>query len=93
MRMKAVCASSPSSRLRCAITAVHSGNARTGRVSCSRAGRHSLSCEAARLGLYRLPIGEFPILRNLASDLARYDGAAELEHGLEILLSGLSAAP
>lgn len=45
-----------------------------------------------RLGLYRLPIGEFPILRNLASDLARYDGAAELEHGLDILLSGLSAA-
>jgi hypothetical protein len=42
-----------------------------------------------RLGLYRLPIGEFPILRSLASDLARYDGAAELERGLDILLSGL----
>lgn len=46
-----------------------------------------------RLGLYRLPIGEFPLLRKLAPDLARYDGAAELEHGLDILLSGLSAAP
>jgi AcrR family transcriptional regulator len=45
-----------------------------------------------RLGLYRLPIGEFPILRSLAPDLARYDGAAELERGLDILLSGLSAA-
>jgi AcrR family transcriptional regulator len=46
-----------------------------------------------RLGLYRLPIGEFPLLRKLAADLARYDGAAELERGLDILLSGLSAAP
>jgi AcrR family transcriptional regulator len=46
-----------------------------------------------RLGLYRLPIGEFPLLRNLAPDLARYDGAAELERGLDILLSGLNAAP
>jgi AcrR family transcriptional regulator len=46
-----------------------------------------------RLGLYRLPIGEFPLLRKLAPDLARYDGAAELERGLDILLSGLSAAP
>lgn len=45
-----------------------------------------------RLGLYRLPIGEFPLLRNLAPDLARYDGAAELDRGLDILLSGLSAA-
>jgi AcrR family transcriptional regulator len=46
-----------------------------------------------RLGLYRLPIGEFPLLRNLAPDLARYDGGAELDRGLDILLSGLSAAP
>lgn len=45
-----------------------------------------------RLGLYRLPIGDFPILRSLASDLARYDGASELGHGLDILLSGVSAA-
>ena len=48
--------------------------------------------DVLRLGLYRLPIGEFPILRSLAPDLARYDGAAELERGLNILLSGLSAA-
>ena len=33
-----------------------------------------------------------PILRSLAPDLARYDGATELERGLDILLSGLSAA-
>jgi AcrR family transcriptional regulator len=46
-----------------------------------------------RLGLYRLPIGEFPLLRKLAPDLARYDGAAELERSLDILLSGLSAVP
>src|SRR5580693_9177136 len=32
-----------------------------------------------RLGLYRLPIAEFPLIRSLASDLASYDGAAELE--------------
>jgi AcrR family transcriptional regulator len=44
-----------------------------------------------RLGLYRLPIGEFPLLRSLAHALAVYDGAAELERGLDILLTGLAA--
>ena len=44
-----------------------------------------------RLGLHRLPIGEFPLLRSLASVLAAYDGAAELERGLDILLTGLTA--
>jgi AcrR family transcriptional regulator len=44
-----------------------------------------------RLGLYRLPIGEFPLLRSLAHALASYDGAAELERGLDILLNGLAA--
>jgi AcrR family transcriptional regulator len=43
-----------------------------------------------RLGLHRLPIGEFPLLRSLASVLVRYDGAAELERGLDILLAGLA---
>lgn len=43
-----------------------------------------------RLGLYRLPISEFPILRSLASNLAAYDGATELERGLDILLAGLT---
>ena len=43
-----------------------------------------------RLGLYRLPIGEFPLLRSLAHALAGYDGAAELERGLDILLTGLA---
>ena len=42
-----------------------------------------------RLGLHRLPIGDFPLLRSLASVLASYDGAAELERGLDILLAGL----
>ena len=45
-----------------------------------------------RLGLHRLPIGEFPHLRELAPVLASYDGAAELERGLDILLTGLTAA-
>jgi len=44
-----------------------------------------------RLGLHRLPISEFPLLRGLAPVLASYDGAAELERGLDILLTGLTA--
>ncbi|MFE3025141.1 TetR/AcrR family transcriptional regulator [Nocardia tengchongensis] len=46
--------------------------------------------DVLRLGLHHLPIGEFPLLRGLASDLAAYDGATELERGLDILLSGLT---
>jgi AcrR family transcriptional regulator len=42
-----------------------------------------------RLGLHRLPPGEFPLLRSLASELANYDGAAELDQGLDILFAGL----
>ncbi|MBJ8348395.1 TetR/AcrR family transcriptional regulator C-terminal domain-containing protein [Antrihabitans sp. YC2-6] len=44
-----------------------------------------------RLGLHRLPINEFPLVRSLASAFAAYDGAAELERGLDILLTGLTA--
>ncbi|MEV7775779.1 TetR-like C-terminal domain-containing protein [Kitasatospora sp. NPDC086791] len=43
-----------------------------------------------RLGLHRLPITEFPLLRSLATTLATYGGAAELETGLDIL-TGLTA--
>ena len=43
-----------------------------------------------RLGLYRLPISEFPLLRDLAPVLAVYDGATELDRGLDILLTGLA---
>jgi AcrR family transcriptional regulator len=43
-----------------------------------------------RLGLHRLPITDFPLLRSLAPVLASYDGAAELERGLDILLAGLA---
>lgn len=43
-----------------------------------------------RLGLYRPPVAEFPVLRELATVLADYDGAAELERGLDILLTGLA---
>ncbi|MGB7981391.1 MAG: TetR/AcrR family transcriptional regulator C-terminal domain-containing protein [Candidatus Nanopelagicales bacterium] len=42
-----------------------------------------------RLGLHRLSLKEFPLLRGLARDLAHYDGAAELERGLDILLTGV----
>jgi len=44
--------------------------------------------DVLRLGLHRLPIGDFPRVRSLASVLASYDGAAELERGLDILLVG-----
>lgn len=46
-----------------------------------------------RYGLHRLPRRDFPVLRSLAPDLARYDGAAELDIGLDILFAGLSAQP
>ena len=42
-----------------------------------------------RLGMHRLPLTEFPLLRGLAHALASYDGAAELERGLDILIIGL----
>ncbi|GAA1436812.1 TetR/AcrR family transcriptional regulator C-terminal domain-containing protein [Microlunatus lacustris] len=42
-----------------------------------------------RLGLHRLPPREFPLLRGLASDLAAYDGEAELDQGLAVLFTGL----
>jgi AcrR family transcriptional regulator len=44
-----------------------------------------------RLGMHRLPLREFPLLRSLAHSLACYDGAAELERGLDILIAGLAA--
>jgi AcrR family transcriptional regulator len=43
-----------------------------------------------RLGLHRLAITEFPLLRALAPALASYDGAAELDRGLDLLLTGLT---
>ena len=42
-----------------------------------------------RLGLHRLPITQFPRLRSLATVLANYDGAAELDEGLAIVIAGL----
>jgi AcrR family transcriptional regulator len=42
-----------------------------------------------RLGLYRLPAREFPRLRSLAAELIAYDGAQELDEGLDIVLAGL----
>jgi AcrR family transcriptional regulator len=43
-----------------------------------------------RLGMHRLPLSEFPLLRSLSHALACYDGAAELERGLDILITGLA---
>jgi AcrR family transcriptional regulator len=42
-----------------------------------------------RLGLHRLPLTQFPRLRSLATALAAYDGAAELDEGLTIVFAGL----
>jgi AcrR family transcriptional regulator len=47
------------------------------------------SDDLLRLGLHRLPAKEFPHIRRLASELVDYDGAAELDQGLDILLTGL----
>jgi len=47
--------------------------------------------DVLRLGLHRLPVSQFPHVRALASDLANYHGAAELDRGLDILLFGLTA--
>src|ERR1700733_14081154 len=47
--------------------------------------------DVLRLGLRRLAVPEFPQVRALASALASYDGAAELDRGLDLLLLGLTA--
>ena len=44
-----------------------------------------------RLGLHRLAITEFPLVRALARALACYDGAAELDRGLDLLLPSLAS--
>jgi AcrR family transcriptional regulator len=43
-----------------------------------------------RLGLQALPLRDFPRIRGLATTLAEYDGAAELDASLDILLTGLN---
>jgi hypothetical protein len=49
------------------------------------------SDDVLRLGLHRLAITEFPQVRALATALGSYDGAAELDRGLDLLLIGLAA--
>lgn len=49
--------------------------------------------DVLRLGLHRLPLREFPLLRSLAIELAGYDGTVELDHGLDVLFAGLDAKP
>lgn len=46
---------------------------------------------SAAAGVISAADREFPLVRGLASVLASYDGAAELERGLDILLAGLAA--
>ena len=41
------------------------------------------------LGLHRLPLAQFPRLRSVATALAAYDSASELDEGLAIVLAGL----
>ena len=47
--------------------------------------------DVLRLGLHRLTITEFPVLRALAPALASYDGTKELDRFLDLLLPGLTA--
>ena len=47
------------------------------------------SDDVLRLGLHRLSITEFPRVRALAPALGSYDGAAELDRGLDVLFIGL----
>ena len=64
----------------------------TSSTSCRRSSsdpRNPITC--FRLGLHRLAITEFPLLRALAPALASYDGAAELDRFLDLLLPGLTA--
>ena len=46
------------------------------------------TCALLRLDLDRLPVQGFPHLWGLAAALAGYDGAAELDELLDILLDG-----
>ncbi len=46
--------------------------------------------DVLRLGLHRLAITEFPHVRALAPALGSYDGSAELDLALDILLAGLA---
>lgn len=45
--------------------------------------------DVLRRGLNRLPSNLFPRLRSLATVLAAYDGVAELDEGLDIVIAGL----
>lgn len=44
-----------------------------------------------RLGLHNLALSQFPQLRALAPELAAYDGAALLEEGVDLMITGLHA--
>ena len=46
-----------------------------------------------RLGLHRLPLAEFPRMRGLASAMAVYDGAAQLDRLLDVFLASLDGRP
>jgi AcrR family transcriptional regulator len=44
-----------------------------------------------RLTLRRLPPSEFPELRGLTAEFAGYDGAAQLDQGVEMMITGLES--
>ena len=44
-----------------------------------------------RLGLHRLPRREFPRIRAVAPELASYDGAAHLQQGVALMITGLQS--
>ena len=70
----------------------HVPNKATSSTNCRRSSSGPRKPDhVLRLGLHRLAITEFPVLRALAPALASYDGAAELDRGLDLLLPGLTA--
>ena len=44
-----------------------------------------------RLGLHRLPRREFPRIRAVAPELASCDGAAHLQQGVALMITGLQS--
>lgn len=44
-----------------------------------------------RLTLHRLPPEQYPQLRTLTAEFGRYDGAAQLDQGIQMMLSGLES--
>ena len=61
-----------------------------GAASSKSPGGYLIGFQSGRYAPFRRKSRRIPLLRSLVSVLASYDGAAELERGLDILLTGLT---